>query len=65
MPQIFHRSANVISKLTLAGSAALVLGGFAVAYYAYDSPYFNRVGLARPQPVPFSHKHHVGDDGID
>jgi len=23
------------------------------------------VGVARRQPVPFSHKHHVGDDGID
>jgi hypothetical protein len=65
MPQIFHRGANVISKVTLVGSAVLVLGGFGVAYYAYDSPYFNRVGMARPQPVPFSHKHHVGDDGID
>jgi hypothetical protein len=30
-----------------------------------ESPYITEVGVARTQPVPFSHKHHVGDDGID
>ena len=29
------------------------------------SSYITEVGVARAQPVPFSHKHHVGDDGID
>lgn len=65
MPQIFHRSSNVISKLTLAGAGLLIFAVFWVAYILYDSPFFNRVGVARPQPVQFSHKHHVGDDGID
>jgi hypothetical protein len=29
------------------------------------SPYMTQVGVVRPQPVPFSHKHHVGDIGLD
>jgi len=29
------------------------------------SSYVTEVGVARSQPVQFSHKHHVGDDGID
>jgi hypothetical protein len=29
------------------------------------SSYITEVGVARAQPVPFSHKHHVADDGID
>jgi hypothetical protein len=37
----------------------LVLGGYVSAGYQ------TRVGWVREQPVPFSHKHHVGDDGID
>ncbi len=65
MPQIFHRSSNVISKLTLAGAGILIFLAFWAVYILYDSPFFNRVGIARTQPVQFSHKHHVGDDGID
>jgi ferredoxin len=30
-----------------------------------ESPYITEAGVARSQPVPFSHKHHVADDGID
>ena len=29
------------------------------------SPYTTYAGVARPQPVPFSHQHHVGGLGID
>jgi hypothetical protein len=29
------------------------------------SPYTTYVNVPLDQPVPFSHKHHVGDDGID
>jgi cytochrome c7-like protein/class III cytochrome C family protein len=31
----------------------------------YGSDYMTEVNVAREQPVPFSHKHHVSDDGID
>jgi hypothetical protein len=65
MPQIFRRSTNVLARVTLAALGVLVFGGLVVAYVAYDSPVFTHVGEPRPQPVQFSHKHHVGDDGID
>ena len=31
----------------------------------YRSPYMTQVNVAREQPIPFSHKHHVGGLGID
>ncbi|MGI9035577.1 MAG: cytochrome c3 family protein [Pyrinomonadaceae bacterium] len=31
----------------------------------FKSPFITRAGVVQPQPVPFSHKHHVADDGID
>ncbi len=65
MPQIFRRSANVWSKASLALTGIGLVVVAWVAYAIYDSPWFNRIGLFRPQPVQFSHKHHVGDDGID
>ncbi len=65
MPQIFRRSANVWSPLSLALLGILTFAGVWIAYALYDSPFFNRIGVFRPQPVQFSHKHHVGDDGID
>jgi len=47
-------------------AGVLVLAGAASAWYAWvHSPYGTRVGYYIQQPVPFSHKHHVGDDGID
>ena len=41
--------------------------GFAVlaVLEAARSPYMTRQNITREQPVQFSHKHHVGDDGID
>jgi hypothetical protein len=44
------------------------LGVVAVAAAAlqyYHSPYWNGVGLARDQPVLFSHRHHAGELRID
>jgi hypothetical protein len=34
-------------------------------YAVYRSPYTTRVDLPIAQPVPFSHKHHAGELGID
>lgn len=39
------------------------LGG--ALYTVALSPYYTDVNVAREQPVPFSHKHHVGELGID
>jgi len=65
MAQIFHRSANFISRLSVFSAIFLgVLALFAILSAA-RSPYMTNQNVAREQPVQFSHKHHVGDDGID
>jgi hypothetical protein len=65
MAQIFKPSANSLAKASLAGLVLLVagLGWFATTFSRSD--YVTEVGVPREQPVPFSHKHHVGDVGID
>jgi hypothetical protein len=65
MAQIFHRSANTISKVMIF-AAVLIAGGLGYLFYAVNqSAYYTYTKVARQQPVPFSHKHHVKDDGID
>src|SRR6266849_8186469 len=65
MAQIFHRSANLIARASLLGVAAL--GGVALTavLVVARSPYITNQRVTRSQPIQFSHKHHVGDDGID
>ena len=59
MAQIFHRSTNTISKVSLAG-AVLGAGGLIAFAYAMDrGSYITDVKVVKQQPVPFSHKHHV------
>ncbi|MCA1816426.1 MAG: cytochrome c family protein [Acidobacteria bacterium] len=65
MHPTFHRSANTVARLSIYG-AVFVLAGLAwVAVTVGRSSYVTEAGIARRQPVPFSHKHHVSDDGID
>ncbi len=65
MAQLFHARTNTLSKLSIV-VAVLVVGGFSlIAAILYRSGYYTDVGEAREQPVPFSHKHHVGGLGID
>ncbi len=65
MAQIFHPSTNTISKVSIFGGIIFV-AVLAVSWAAIiESPYMSEVGVARVQPIPFSHKHHVRDDGID
>jgi hypothetical protein len=65
MAQIFHRSFNTISKVTIFGAVFILAGaGWAWARYIRSS-YATGVGVAREQPVPFSHQHHVSGLGID
>jgi len=64
MAQIFHPSTNTIAKLSIVG-VLLVVPALGAATYAYNMSYGLNLRAPVDQPVPFSHKHHVGDDGID
>jgi len=65
MPQLFPRSANTFSKFSIVLGFLLVVGSLFLIAFLDRSPYVTQVGLAREQPIPFSHKHHVGGLGID
>jgi hypothetical protein len=65
MPQVFHRSFNTISKVSIFG-AAFFLGAVGwMLGVVYRSSYVTDADLAYVQPVPFSHQHHAGQLGID
>ena len=65
MAQLFHRSSNSIAKVSIVAVVAF-LGCLVWAAYKLNAGSFTTdVEVAKDQPVPFSHKHHVGDDGID
>ena len=62
MPQIFPPPAVLGLKLLFLGLLATVIIGWLTLYQALPG----HSGLVSPaQPIAFSHKHHVGDDGID
>lgn len=65
MSQIFHRSTNLISRLSIySGVFILSLAGYAL-YEIELSSWYTDVNVAQEQPVPFSHKHHAGELGLD
>jgi hypothetical protein len=65
MSQIFRRSANTLSKVSLFGVLSLVAGAILMAMAIGRSPYVTRAHEFVEQPIQFSHLHHVTDDGID
>ena len=65
MAQIFHPSTNTIAKASIFGAIFLIGGVLFVGAEINRSPYITEVNVARAQPVPFSHEHHVSGLGID
>lgn len=65
MAQIFHRSTNTLSRLTIYLSLILVAAFLMVTDRIQRSGYITSANVVVEQPIPFSHKHHVADDGID
>lgn len=65
MGQIFHPSTNTFAKVSIFGAVIFVaiLLGLVLAFARSD--YTTGVAVVRPQPVQFSHAHHVGGLGID
>jgi hypothetical protein len=65
MAQIFHRSTNTLSRLSIYGAVFIIAALSWVSWKVNQSAYFTDVNLAREQPVPFSHQHHAQQLGID
>ena len=63
--QIFHHSTNTIAKVSIFGGLFIVAASLWVLAEINRSSYNTGQFIEVQQPVQFSHKHHVGDDGID
>lgn len=65
MGQLFHPSANTLARVSIFGGI-LILAGLVGAWDLFlRSPYHTGVGQPVEQVVPFSHKHHVQQLGLD
>ncbi|MGU3537186.1 cytochrome c3 family protein [Methylobacterium sp. A54F] len=65
MAQLFSAGADAIYRLALLTGLACLAGVPVVAAGIVTSDYVTGVGIALPQPAPFSHKHHSGELGVD
>lgn len=63
--QLFSRSADLLFRAALLGAALLVVLSTVVALAVPRSDWWTEVGIRPPQPVPFSHEHHVRGLGLD
>ena len=65
MPQIFHRSANTIARVSIFGAIFFVVGLLFLFAAINRSPWVTQAQVAREQPIQFSHERHVAGNGID
>ena len=65
MSQIFHRTTNIYSRLSILAVIAVggIVGGIVAMLHL--SGYNTNQGTFVEQPIQFSHAHHVGGEGID
>ncbi|MCM2272556.1 MAG: cytochrome c family protein [candidate division Zixibacteria bacterium] len=64
MAQIFPKWTNSLPPL-LAGGFLFLLTAVTLGFWYYGSPKYTDVGYRPAQPIPYSHKLHAGDLGID
>lgn len=65
MSQIFHRSTNTISRVSIFGAVFVLVGLLALLVEVNGSPWVTRARVAREQPIQFSHERHVAGNGLD
>lgn len=65
MAQIFKPGANTVARVCLVALIAAPFLGLVLLGALVRSSYSTQVDRFADQPVPFSHKHHVGALGID
>ncbi len=62
--QIFPRSLNKLPQI-VAGASVMGLVGATFGIWYFFSPYWTQVGYTPKQPVPYSHRLHAGQLGMD
>jgi hypothetical protein len=65
MAQIFKPTTNTLARLSIVAGVLGALAAVLAVAGVVRSSYMTGVGVEIRQPVPFSHRHHVGDAGID
>ncbi|TPK94409.1 cytochrome c3 family protein [Mesorhizobium sp. B2-4-12] len=65
MPQVFSKSANGVARFVIWAICAALLLAIVIGIAMPRSGFVTGVGQAVAQPIPFSHKHHVGQLGLD
>jgi formamidopyrimidine-DNA glycosylase len=65
MSQLFHPSTNSFSKVTVFGAVSFLAIALWLLFTLERSSYVTQAKVVREQQVPFSHKHHVDQLGID
>ena len=64
-PALFSPGATTLYRVALFAVCLLVTLSGVTTYAYFHSPYWNRIGLAPPQPIQFSHRHHTAELHID
>jgi hypothetical protein len=65
MPQVFPKATNYIARVLLLGAPILFSSGIVAGAAFFRSDYTTGAREVVEQPIPFSHKHHVAQLGID
>jgi hypothetical protein len=65
MSQVFPPSSNILARGSLVAVVLILVGLAGLVSYLVRSPYVTEVGVAKAQPMPFSHQQHVGGLGLD
>jgi hypothetical protein len=65
MPQVFNRSANLLARVAICLAIPCAAAGFFAPWFIDRSPYVTQQNVPKMQPVPFSHRHHANELGID
>ena len=65
MAQLFPRGSNAFARVSIVVALVVVGTGLTILLNTNRLHYTTDVQVARKQPVPFSHKHHVTGVGLD
>ena len=65
MSQLFHPSTNTFAKVSIFGAVFIIAAALWILLSIERSSYVTQAQVVREQPIPFSHRHHVSQLGID